>query len=48
MDHTLKFIMPLLQKLEIEFSNILYNPGDIGNLSFSNFSYHANIGNLFL
>ena len=32
--------------LEIEVSNILYNPGNIGKLTFSIFSYSRNIENL--
>ena len=46
MDHDLELISPILEILEIEVSNILYNPGNIGNLSFSNFSYPGNIGHL--
>ena len=46
MDHHLELIIPILEILEIEVSNILYNPGNIGNLSFSNSSYTGNIGNL--
>ena len=46
MDHGLELIIPILEILEIEVSNILYNPGNIGNLSFSNFSHPGNIGNL--
>ena len=33
MDHGLELIVPILDILEIEVSNILYNPGNIGNLS---------------
>ena len=46
MDHEVSIIPRILEILEIEVSNILYNPGNIGNLSFSNFSYAGNIGNL--
>ena len=46
MDHDLELIIPTLEILEIEVSTILYNPGNIGNLSFSNFSHPGNIGNL--
>ena len=35
MDHGLELISPILEILEIDVSNILYNPGNIGNLSFS-------------
>ena len=31
MDHGLELILPILEILEIEVSNILYNPGNIGN-----------------
>ena len=33
MDHGLELSSPGLEILEIEVSNILYNPGNIGNLS---------------
>ena len=33
MDHGLEFISPILEILEIEVSNILYNPGNIRNLN---------------
>ena len=46
MDHGLELIIPILEILEIEVCDILYNPGNIGNLSFSNFSYPGHIGNL--
>ena len=46
MDHDSELIRPILEILDIEVSNILYNPGNIGNLSFSNFSYRGNIVNL--
>ena len=45
MDHDLELIIPILEILEIEVSNILYNPGNIGNLSFSIVHYPGNIGN---
>ena len=49
MDHDFELIIPILEILEIEVSNILYNPGNIGKLTFSIFSYPGNIGNqLFL
>ena len=35
MDHDLELISPILEILEIEVSNILYNPGNIGNWIFS-------------
>ena len=35
MDHGLGLIIPILDILEIEVCNIIYNPGNIGNLSFS-------------
>ena len=47
MDHDAELIIPILETLEIEVSNILYNPGNIGNLSFSNFSCPGNTGNQF-
>ena len=34
MDHNLELIIPILEILEIEVSNILYNPGKIANLLF--------------
>ena len=49
MDHDLELISPILEILEIEVSNILYNPGNIGKLAFSICSYAGNVGNhLFL
>ena len=33
MDHDLQLIIGILEMLEIEVSNILYNPGNIGNLN---------------
>ena len=35
MDHDLELIIPILEILEIEVFNIIYKPGNIGNLSFS-------------
>ncbi len=46
MEHDLELIIARLEILEIEVCNILQNPGNIGNLSFSTFSYPGNIGNL--
>ena len=46
MNHELEFIIPIQETLEIEDTNILCNPGNIGNLRFSHFSYPGNIGNL--
>ena len=46
MDHGLELIIPILEILEIEVFNILYNPGNIGDHSFSNFSYPGNLENL--
>ena len=34
MDHGLGFFNPILEILEIEVFNILYNPGNIGNRIF--------------
>ena len=48
MDHELELISPILEILEIEVSNILYNPGNIGNWIFSIFSYPGNTGNRIL
>ena len=45
MDDDSELIIPILEILEIEVSNILYNLGNIGNLSFSISSYPGNIGN---
>ena len=45
MDHDWELIIPGLETLGIEVSNILYNPGNIGNLSFSIVYYPGNIGN---
>ena len=45
MEHGLELISPRLEILEIEVFNIIYNPGNIGNLIFLIFSYPGNIGN---
>ena len=45
MDHVLELIIARLAILEIEVCNIIYKPGNIGNLSFSTSSYPGNIGN---
>ena len=37
MEHGLELFIPRLEILEIEVCNILQNPGNIGNLSFSIF-----------
>ena len=34
MNHACEFVIPILEILEIEVSNILYDPGNLGNLSF--------------
>ena len=44
MDHDIELIIPILEILEIEVFNILYKPGNIGNMSFSTSSYPGNIG----
>ena len=44
MDHRLELFIPILEILEIEVSNILYNLGNIGNLIFSSFYYPGNTG----
>ena len=46
MNHDLKLLIPILEILEIEACNILYNPGNIGKHAFSMFSYPGNIGKL--
>ena len=43
MDHSLEFMIPILEILEIE---VFMFPRNLGNLSFSCFSYPGNIGNL--
>ena len=45
MDHDIELIIPIPEILEIEISNILYNPGNLVNLSFPNFSHPGNLGN---
>ena len=47
MEHDLELIIARLEILEIEVCNILQNPGNIGNHSFSIFWTPGNIGNLF-
>ena len=47
MEHDLELIIARLEILEIEVCNIIHNPGNIGNLSFSIFWTPGNIGNLF-
>ena len=48
MEHDLELIIARLEILEIEVCNIIHNPGNIGNLSFSIFWTPGNIGNLSL
>ena len=48
MEHGLELIIARLEILEIEVCNILQNPGNIGKLSFSIFSYPGNTGNRIL
>ena len=47
MEHDLELIIARLEILEIEVCNIIHNPGNIGNLSFSIFWTPGNIGNSF-
>ena len=47
MEHDLELIIARLEILEIGVCNIIHNPGNIGNLSFSIFWTPGNIGNLF-
>ena len=47
MEHGLELIIARLEILEIGVCNILHNPGNIGNNSFSIFWTPGNIGNLF-
>ena len=47
MEHGLELIIARLEILEIEVCNIIHNPGNIGNHSFSIFRTPGNIGNLF-
>ena len=44
MNQGLELFIPILEILEIEVSNILYNPGHIGKWIFSIQSYPGNIG----
>ena len=46
MDHELELIIARLEIFEIEVSNILQNPGNIGKRIFLIQSYPGNIGNL--
>ena len=46
MEHGLELIFPILEILEIEVCNIIYNPGNIGNWIFLIFWSRGNIGNL--
>ena len=47
MEHELELIIARLEILEIGVCNIIHNPGNIGNHSFSIFWTPGNIGNLF-
>ena len=47
MEHGLELIIARLEILEIGVCNIIHNPGNIGNHSFSIFWTPGNIGNLF-
>ena len=47
MDHGLELIIARLEILEIGVCNIIHNPGNIGNHSFSIFWTPGTIGNLF-
>ena len=46
MGHDWEWFTPILEMLEIEVCNIIYNPGNIGKRTFSMFWYPGNIGNL--
>ena len=46
MEHGLELIIARLEILEIEFCNILQNPGNSGKWMFLTQSYPGNIGNL--
>ena len=46
MEHDLELFIPILEILETEVFNIIYRPGNIGNLSFSTSSHPGNIGHL--
>ena len=47
MEHGLELIIARLEILEIGVCNIIHNPANIGNRSFSIFWTPGNIGNLF-
>ena len=47
MDRDLELFIPILEILEIEVCNILYNPGNLGKRTFAVFFYPGNIGNSF-
>ena len=47
MEHDLESIIARLEILEIGVCNIIHNPGNIGNHSFSRFWTPGDIGNLF-
>ena len=47
MEHGLELIIARLEILEIEVCNIIHNPGNIGNHSFSIFWTPGNIGFFF-
>ena len=44
MDNALGLLICILEVLQVEVFIFSQNPGNIGNLSFSNFSYPGNIG----
>ena len=44
MDHDWELMIPILEILEIEVSNVLCNPGTFGNRIFAIFSYPGNTG----
>ena len=48
MEHDLELFSPILEILEIGVCNIIYNPGNIGNLLFPFSGYPGNIGSLIL
>ena len=47
MEHHLELIIARLEILEIGVCNIIHNPENIGNHSFSMFWMPGNIGNIF-
>ena len=47
MEHGLELIIARLEILEIQVCNIIHNPGNIGNHSFSTLWTPGNIGNMF-